>query len=55
MGTSMEAYDTEKGFKLCSKEIRQFSRTLSSVKTDPGRKNWPKNIFFDGFWIVWAF
>ena len=54
IGTSMEAYDSEKGFKLCSKEIGQFYWTLLAEKTDPGRKNGRKNTFFDSFSIDWA-
>ena len=34
MDTSMEAYDPEKGFKLYVEEIGQFTRTLSSKKTN---------------------
>ena len=41
----MEAYDSEKGFKLCSEEIGQCPRTLLAKKTDPGRKMAEKTPF----------
>ena len=47
----MEAYDPEKGFKLCFEEIGQCPRTLLAEKTDPGRKNGRENTFFDGFML----
>ena len=48
----MEAYDSEKGFKLCSEEIGQCPRTLLAEKTDPGRKNGRKNTFLIVFRLI---
>ena len=42
----MEAYDSEKGFKLCSKEIGQFYRTLSSENRTLVEKMAEKRLFF---------
>ena len=49
----MEAYDSEKGFKLCSKEIGQFYRTLSSENRTLVEKMAEKRLFFEGFPINW--
>ena len=49
----METYDSEKGFKLCSKEIGQFYRTLLSENRTLVEKMAEKRLFFEGFSINW--